>query len=83
MDRPLLRRVEMRARRMQDMVDALDVDEVALIRARSGEGYSQARSKCLHCYNADECLHWLKTDDRSDNPPEFCPNFELFVSCKR
>lgn len=83
MDRPLLRRVEMRARRMQDMVDALDIDEIALIRAKSGEGYSEARSKCLHCCNADDCLHWLKTEHHSGDVPEFCPNLELFISCKR
>ena len=83
MDRPLLRRVEMRARRMNDMVEALDVDEVALIRAKSGEGYAEARTKCLHCVNASECLHWLQSQKRFTSAPEFCPNLELFQKCRR
>ncbi len=83
MDRPLLRRVEMRARRMNDMVAALQVDEIALIRAKSGEGYSEARSKCLHCINASECLHWLQVEEVDKDAPEFCPNYDLFKTCQR
>lgn len=83
MDRPMLRRVEMRARRMHDMVDALGVDQIALIRAKSGEGYSEARERCLYCINASECLHWLQGEDGERCAPEFCPNFELFKSCRR
>ncbi|MCH9806949.1 MAG: hypothetical protein K0U74_04390 [Alphaproteobacteria bacterium] len=85
MFRPMVRQVELRARRLQDMMKALGVNELALVREDNGEAYSKARDVCLHCALATDCLHWLEAHDRADpnaGQPEFCPSFKLFERCK-
>lgn len=80
---PLVTQVERRARRMQDMMKALDVDEVALMRLDRGETYSQVRTKCLHCVCPGECLAWLDAGGEKSEPLWYCPNREVFEKCRR
>lgn len=83
MEGPICRQVERRARRLKDMLEALDVDEVSLVRLERGAAYERARTNCLNCAAAGSCLAWLAYPSESKGPPEFCPNRDLFERCRR
>lgn len=83
MEWPLCRLVERRANRMAVMMERLDVDTLELVRRDKGRAYAEARSNCLHCCNAQDCLQWLDADPPSPERPEFCPNLALFESCRK
>ncbi len=83
MEGPISRQVERRAKRFQDMMRALDVDEMTLIRKGQGTAYSQARTRCLNCHCATRCLVWLDSPEELREAPEFCPNFDLLAECRR
>ncbi len=83
MEGPIVRHVERRARRLRDMIDSLDVDEIALTRLERGEAYVQARNNCLRCASVGECLHWLQSANEKNAAPAFCPNRSLFNKCRR
>lgn len=81
MDWPMCRHVERQASRTQEMTEKLGVDVAKLVRMRAGEAYAEARTKCLRCQNARECLLWLDANPPSGEEPTFCPNLELFEAC--
>jgi len=81
MHRAMRRTVERRATRMQQMMDRLHVDALAMVRLRNGDAYAEARSRCLLCTQSDECLRWLDKGGLS-TWPDFCPNLELFNTCR-
>lgn len=81
MDWPMYRRVERQAVRMHEMMDRLGVDPVVFARLRQGEAYAEARSHCLFCKRADECLRWLESESVPHNAPTFCPSLPLFEAC--
>lgn len=83
MNWPMFQRVEHRARRMNDMIERLDLDTIRLVRLRGGDAYSEARAKCLLCLSAEECRNWLKSEPQSAETPSFCPNLAVFESCRR
>jgi hypothetical protein len=74
----MTRRVERQATRMHEMMDRLNVDAAALARARQGQVYADARTRCLTCGTSDKCLRWLERQPPSQGPPSFCPNLRLF-----
>jgi hypothetical protein len=78
----MYRRVENRARRLQEMMQRLDIDAGVLARLRSGDAYAEARSRCLFCGTGDKCLRLLEQSGEGARP-EFCPNLALFESCRR
>ena len=80
---PMVTQVERRARRMNDMIKALDVDEIALMRRNRGEAYAQARTKCLNCVCPGECLAWLDAGGEKREAPWYCPNRDVFANCRR
>lgn len=80
---PMLRHVERQASRMNEMMERMDVDPVQLARLRDGDAYAEARTACLHCINAQDCLLWLDAAQPGAGTPDFCPNTELFKACKR
>jgi hypothetical protein len=79
----MVRHVERQARRMHDMMHRLDVDPAALARERGGDAYAEARTRCLKCLDAHECVYWLEAGVAADAAPDFCPNRELFESFRR
>jgi hypothetical protein len=79
----MTRRVERQARRMHDMMDRLEVDKAALVRARQGQDYAEARTRCLTCGTSDQCLRWLDRQPRLDDAPTFCPNRRLFARFRK
>jgi hypothetical protein len=83
MDWPMSRTVERQASRMADMMQKLDADPNKLVRLRAGEAYAEARTNCLRCCHARECLLWLDAVPTSGEAPLFCPSFGLFKTCKR
>jgi hypothetical protein len=83
MDWPMYRTVERQASRMADMMQRLDTDPVKLVRVRAGEAFADARTRCLQCSSARECLLWLNADPPSGEAPLFCPNLALLESCKK
>ena len=83
MNWPMFRTVERQASRLSEMMERLDVDPSKLVRLRAGEAFAEARTKCLQCSHARECLLWLDADPPSGEAPHFCPNFELFETCKK
>ncbi len=80
---PMYARVERRACRMQEMMDRLGADAVTLVRQREGEAFAEARTRCLTCINANECLSWLDADPARTEVPAFCPNLPLFEACRK
>ena len=80
---PMARRVERRARRMQEIIRRLDVDAPALARLRQGDAYAEAFNSCLACGTSDKCLRWLDQAQPTNQRPSFCPNLSLFESLKR
>lgn len=83
MEGPIVRHVERRARRLREMIESLDVDEIALTRLDRGEAYVQACNNCLRCVSVGECLHWLESNSQEESTPEFCPNRGLFIKCRK
>ena len=83
MEGPIVRHVERRARRLRDMIESLDVDEIALTRLDRGEAYVQARNNCLQCASVGGCLHWLESNSQEESAPVFCPNRGLFIKCRK
>jgi len=79
----MTRRVERQATRMHDVMERLDVDVGALARARKGELYAEARTRCLTCGTSDKCLRWLDSEVASREQPAFCPNLRLFEQYRR
>jgi hypothetical protein len=75
--------VERRATRMQQMMDRLSVNALALVCLRNGDAYVEARSRCLLCNQGDECIRWLDTRNGPNSGPDFCPNLEIFSACSR
>ncbi len=80
---PMARRVERQARRMQEIIQRLDVDTVALARLRQGDAYAEAFNRCLACGTSDKCLRWLDQPQPPGQRPSFCPNLSLFESLQR
>jgi len=74
----MTRRAERQATRMHDLMDRLNVDRAALVRARQGQDYAEARTRCLTCGTSDKCLRWLDQQPPSGDRPTFCPNLRLF-----
>ena len=83
MDWPMYRRVERQAVRMHEMMDRLGVDPIAFARLQQGEVYAEARTRCLFCKSADECLRWLESKASPGEDPAFCPNVRLFAGCQK
>ncbi|HRN87876.1 DUF6455 family protein [Hyphomicrobium sp.] len=83
MEWPLCRLVERRANRMSVVMDRLGVDALTLARRDGGRAYAEARTTCLHCPYAQDCLNWLDEEPPSSGRPVFCPNLELFESCRK
>jgi hypothetical protein len=79
----MYRRVERQARRLQDVMERLDVDPVALARHDGGRSFMTARSLCLHCGTSNLCLRWLERPPVAGEAAEFCPNRRLFELCRR
>jgi Family of unknown function (DUF6455) len=63
---------------MHEMMDRLNVDAAALVRARQGQDYAEARAHCIACGTSAKCLRWLDNRPASVGEPEFCPNLRLF-----
>jgi Family of unknown function (DUF6455) len=82
MNSPLFCLVVNRAKRLNDMIDRLDVDPLKLVRLRKGEGYREARDTCLRCHQAHTCVSWVELAPQHARP-SFCPNLALFESVRR
>jgi hypothetical protein len=74
----MTRRVERQATRMHELLEHLNVDSAALVRANQGDVYMQARTRCITCGTSDKCLRWLDSERTHKQPPEFCPNLSTF-----
>jgi hypothetical protein len=83
MERVGVLRVERRAWRMHELIDALEVDRGKLVRLDGGTAYAQARKRCLFCGTSDKCLRWLGQARLPASSPTFCPNLKLFEACAR
>jgi Family of unknown function (DUF6455) len=55
--------------RMHEMKDRLNVDAAALVRARQGQDYAEARAHCITCGTSDKCLRWLDKLPASGGEP--------------
>jgi hypothetical protein len=79
----MYRHVERQAKRMNEVIERLDVDPMMLVRQRSGEAFAEARLACIRCSRVSECLAWLDNGGDVRSVQEFCPNAPLFASCRR
>jgi hypothetical protein len=80
---PLFRRVLRRQRLMDVMMTASGVDVLAVMRVDAGRAFLEASSKCCDCHNERKCRDWIQSGEPGRDAPEFCPNSELFRTCKR
>ena len=83
MDWPMSCTVERQANRLADMMQTVGTDPARLARLRAGGAYAEARTKCLQCCNARECLLWLDANPPSGEAPLFCPNFRVLKDCTK
>jgi hypothetical protein len=77
MTSPMCRQVEHRARRLQDMMEGLDVEVLALARHERGHAFYAARTVCIGCIKAELCSEWLAVPPEERARPSFCPNADL------
>lgn len=77
------RHVERQARRMHDMMDALNVDPGRLVRLDQGAAYADARLRCLQCSQTGPCLAWLENAEPRTTEADFCSNAALFQWASR
>lgn len=83
MNWPITRHVEQRARRLNDVMERLDVDALELVRLRQGDAYCDARKLCIECTHAAACLSWLGSPPAPGESPAFCPNLPLLDRFRR
>ncbi len=80
---PMVRHVEGRARRTQDMMRRLGTDALELVRLRRGEAYDEVLQNCLDCRHGAKCLAWLEHETSLEAVPDFCPNIDIFRQCSQ
>ena len=79
---PMFERVERQSRRLDEMIERLEINPAAAARRAGGLALAQARSRCLMCTEPHLCRFWL--DQAGDSPatPEFCPNADFLKSSR-
>jgi hypothetical protein len=76
----LANRAEQHARLMGGMMDRLGVDVDAA--AAEGHALAIAARRCLFCGHTAECEDWLRSVERAESAPAFCPNRDLLERCR-
>ena len=80
---PSLEQVLSRQRLMDEMMEVCDVDGLSIARKDGGLAFLEARTKCRYCLSESACREWLRFTPDADRAPDFCPNADLFASCRR
>lgn len=80
---PMHANVIRQAQHMNDMMDRLDIDQVAAARHQQGRAYAEARTNCLHCRFARECARWVQGAADAESPARYCPNAMFFATFQR
>jgi hypothetical protein len=80
---PMFERVERQSRRLDEMIERLEINPAAAARRAGGLALAQARSRCLMCTHAHHCRFWLDQAGTAPATPEFCPNAAYLKSCRR
>jgi hypothetical protein len=78
----MFERVERQSRRLDEMMERLEVNPVRAARRRGGLALAQARSRCLTCTSKHLCRFWLDQAGATPETPEFCPNAVFLESCR-
>lgn len=77
---PMCTKLEQQELLFDRMVERCGVDVGRLARLDDGQGYAQARTRCLLCPAPSLCAFWLDAAP-SNSEPVFCPNLDLFQQC--
>lgn len=67
---------------MDRMLAEVGADRASAQRMEDGAAWYAARVRCIDCEHVDACLGWLGRHDGARSEPGFCPNLELFQSCR-
>lgn len=62
---------------MEEMMETVGVDLMAVVDLDGGQSYVRARAKCHGCTCKSDCQIWLAEHDEG-SPQPFCPNTDLF-----
>ena len=79
---PMFERVERQSRRLDEMMERLEINPVIAARRAGGLALAQARSRCLMCTQAHLCRFWLDQAGSTVRAPDFCPNAAFLESCQ-
>jgi uncharacterized protein DUF6455 len=79
---PMFARVERQSRRLDEMIEQLEINPAAAARRAGGLAFAQARSRCLMCTHAHLCRFWLDQAGTAPQTPEFCPNAAYLEACR-
>ncbi len=75
----LIRRLDLQARLLGEMMERLGVDPGGAAREASGAGLAAAASRCRACGSWDACKGFLEaTEGLAPAAPAFCPNGDFF-----
>ena len=79
---PMFERVERQSRRLDEMIERLEISPASAARRAGGLALAQARSRCLMCTEPHLCRFWLDQAGTGPATPEFCPNAAFLRSCR-
>lgn len=79
---PMFERVERQSRRLDEMIERLEINPASAARRSGGLALAQARSRCLMCTEPHLCRFWLDQAGGLPATPEFCPNADFLESCR-
>lgn len=66
---------------MEDMMEAVGVDQADIVDLDGGQSYLRARANCHACSCKAACTKWLEANPEG-GPQPFCPNAALFEALK-
>ena len=79
---PMFERVERQSRRLEEMIERLEINPAIAARRGGGFALAQARSRCLMCTQPHLCRFWLDQAGPSGHAPDFCANAAFLESCR-
>lgn len=79
---PMFERVERQSRRLEEMMERLEINPATAARQGGGFALAQARSRCLMCTQAHLCRFWLDQAGPTAQVPDFCVNAAFLESCR-
>lgn len=79
---PMFERVARQSRRLDEMMQRLEINPATAARRDRGLALPLARSRCLTCTQVRLCGLWLHQAPMTPPTPDFCPNALFLDACR-